>query len=130
MQLYLRVDFIPAVIELIRFYEWKTVYYIYNYDEAFQNIEILFDRQNKDSKFVENIILRKVIDIFDCRDMLRAIEVSNEDHTQNIDNKIIFILDLASNQHYMNFLNQVKDLGMTKNRYFYLLATLVITLKK
>lgn len=128
MQVYLQMDFVPALIELIRFYEWKTVYYIYSYDEAVKNIESLFDVQNKDSKFVENIILRKVIDIYDCRDMLRGIEASNENHAQNVDSKIVIILDLATKENYVTFLNQIKDLGMTKNRYFYLLTTLVIKL--
>lgn len=130
MQIYLRIDFIPALIELIRFYEWKTVFYIYNYDEAIINIETLFDTQNKDSKFVENIILRKVIDIHDCRDILRGVETSNENHAQNVDSKIVIILDLASQENYVSFLNQIKDLGMTKNRYFYFLTTLVMKYKK
>ncbi len=36
------------------------------------------------------------------------------------------IIDLESKESYTNFLNQIKDLGMTKTRFCYMLATLVI----
>lgn len=71
MQLYLRLDITKALIDLIDFYDWSTIYYVYNYQEAISNIEVLFDHQNKNPNFVEKIIMRKVVDIHNCRDMLR-----------------------------------------------------------
>ena len=61
MQLYLRLDITKALIDLIDFYDWNTIYYVYNYNEAITNIEVLFDYQNKNPKFVEKIIMRKKI---------------------------------------------------------------------
>jgi hypothetical protein len=70
-QLYLRPDIIPTVVELIKFYDWSTVYYIYNYEHAMINLESLFEYQNNNPKFVERILIRKIIDINNFRDMLR-----------------------------------------------------------
>jgi hypothetical protein len=39
--------------------------------------------------------------------------------------KIVMIVDLDSKESYTAFLNQIKDLGMTKVKYYYVLATLV-----
>lgn len=36
------------------------------------------------------------------------------------------IIDLDSKESYTKFLNQIKELGMTKTRFCYLLSTLVI----
>lgn len=40
--------------------------------------------------------------------------------------KIVIMIDLDSKKSYMSILNQIKDLGMTKTRYHYVLATLGI----
>ena len=34
-QLYLKPDIKPLLIELIRFYEWRNIYYIYNNEQGF-----------------------------------------------------------------------------------------------
>jgi len=33
-QLFLKPDLVPVLIELIRFYDWKQFYYIYNYENG------------------------------------------------------------------------------------------------
>jgi hypothetical protein len=38
-QIYLRPDLSQAIIELIKFYEWSTIYYVYNYDHGKPNIK-------------------------------------------------------------------------------------------
>lgn len=61
--------------------------------------------------------------------MLRAIEFtlgtpSESDPVIRIKDIIVFV-DLDSNENYEYFLSQVKDLGMTKYNYHYVLATMV-----
>ena len=123
-QLYLRPDLTPALISIINFYEWPRVYYIYNYQQAVANMEKLLEYQNSDPAFLQRILIRRVSDIHNCRDMLRAIEASNENSVNNRE-KITMMVDLDSKESYMAFLNQIKDLGMTKVKYYYVLATLV-----
>lgn len=93
-------------------------------------MESLFDYQLKNSGFAKKIVIRKIKNINNCRNMLRAIESSNDMNNVNDleNNKIIMIVDLDSKKSYLSFLNQIKDLGMTKTRYHYILATLVSTL--
>jgi hypothetical protein len=55
--------------------------------------------------------------------MLRAIEASYEEGPRT--NKIVMIIDLDSKESYKYFLNQIKDLGMTKTKYYYILSTIV-----
>ena len=33
-QLFMRPDFVPALIKLIEFYKWSPIYYIYNYEQG------------------------------------------------------------------------------------------------
>jgi hypothetical protein len=73
-QLYLRPDIIPTIVELIKFYDWPTVYYVYNYEHAMINLESLFEYQNNNPKFVERILIRKITDINNFRDMLRYLD--------------------------------------------------------
>ena len=127
-QIYLRPDISSILIEIIKFYEWKDVYYIYNYPQALTSLENLFDYQNRHVNFTIKILVRKITDIKDCRDMLRAIESTNENNAPLINQvKINMIIDLDSKESYTLFLNQIKDLGMTKTRFHYVLATYVIS---
>lgn len=44
-------------------------------------------------------------------------------HSTHYENMILFI-DLDTNENYMQLLHQIKDLGMTKANYQYVLLTL------
>lgn len=126
--IYLRPDISPILIEIIKFYEWRDVFYIYNYPQALLNLERLFDYANENVNFTNKILVRKITDIKDCRDMLRAIENTNEQNAPLLNQvKINMIIDLDSRESYTLFLNQIKDLGMTKTRFHYVLATYVFT---
>jgi hypothetical protein len=122
-RLFMRPDIMPVLIDLIKYYEWPNIYYIYNYPQALLNLEVLFDAQNKNFNSTGKVLIRKIVEITDCRDMLRAIETSNEKALST--SQITMIVDLDSKESYGYFLNQVKDLGMTKTRYYYVLATFV-----
>lgn len=50
--------------------------------------------------------------------------LSGQPQASNYDNLVLFI-DLDTVESYMQFLNQIKDLGMTKAGYQYILLTLV-----
>ena len=147
-QIYLRPDIVPALIELVKFHEWTTIYYVYNHEYGLVNLESLFDHQNRVPGFLDKLLIRKVDDIHNCRDMLRAIEASNErsasssplslhisptssaaslhsSASSNNHGSIVMVVDLYSKENYASFLNQIKELGMTKSRYNYVLATYV-----
>lgn len=92
-------------------------------------MENLLEYQSNHVNFTRKILVRKITDIKDCRDMLRAIESTNEHNAPLINQvKINMIVDLDSKESYTHFLNQIKDLGMTKTRFHYILATYVCVL--
>ena len=94
-QLYLRPDLALAMIELISSYGWTNIYYIYNHEQgklavsrplgarfhqlgllfvpkpAIVHLESLFDYQLKNSGFAKKIVVRKIKNINNCRNMLR-----------------------------------------------------------
>ena len=89
-------------------------------------MEHLIEYQNNNANFTNRILIRKITDIYDCRDMLRVIEATNENNAPLLNQiKINMIVDLDSKESYSLFLNQIKDLGMTKTRFHYILATFV-----
>jgi hypothetical protein len=49
----------------------------------------------------------------------------NKNSNKKLFNEITMMVDLDSRDSYIKFLNQIKNLGMIKEKYHYLLVTLV-----
>jgi len=65
-----------------------------------------------------------------CRDLLRSIEFTLTNPSEDVPVKkpkdVIIIVDMDTNENFKYFFELVKDLGMTKHNYHYVLATLVL----
>jgi hypothetical protein len=57
--------------------------------------------------------------------IIRAIEST---HDSSHSEKITMVIDIDTMSNYRLLLDQVKDLGMTKSKFNYILATIVILL--
>jgi hypothetical protein len=88
---------------------------------------IAYQTKNKD--FIQRIKIRKVSNIKHSIDMLREIERTATNPTDDSPimklKDVIVIVDFDNMETYDKFLDFVKDLGMTKTNYHYVLATLV-----
>ncbi len=50
---------------------------------------------------------------------------SNETQSKKSQNQLTFMVDLETRENYIEFLRVIKILGMNKDKYHYLLVTLV-----
>ena len=88
---------------------------------------IAYQTKNKD--FIQRFKIRKVSNIKHSIDMLREIELTATNPTDDSPvmklKEVIVIVDFDNMETYDKFLDYVKDLGMTRTNYHYVLATLV-----
>ena len=140
-QITIHPDMVPVLVSLIKYSRWKTIYYIYNHDEALNRLEGLLNFQMKETDFVTDIIVRKVAHITDCVHVLKSIDKrsdgynktgshsgssNNPSGSSGKNNEITMMVDLDSNDSYKKFLGYTKSLGMIKIRFHYMLVTLAI----
>lgn len=85
--------------------------------------------QTKSKDFIQRIKIRKVSNIKHSIDMLREIELTATNPTDDSPvmklKEVTVIVDFDNMETYDKFLDYVKDLGMTRTNYHYVLATLV-----
>lgn len=75
-QLYMRPNLAPVLIELIKFYRWPSIYFIYNHEHGALNLASLVQYQLENQNYLISNVLkriypRKVTDVKKCREMLR-----------------------------------------------------------
>lgn len=98
-------------------------------------MDALVAYQIKNPNFIQSILIRRLFNMKNCRDMLRSIEFTLTNPSDDLPTKklkdVVMIVDMDSNNNYKYFFELVKDLGMTKYNYHYVLSTLVfLYLKK
>jgi hypothetical protein len=64
-------DMVPLLVSFIKYSQWKTIYYIYNHDEALNRLEGLLNFQMRETDFVTDILVRKVDNITDSFRLLK-----------------------------------------------------------
>ena len=93
-------------------------------------MDALVAYQIKNPNFVQNILIRRLLNIKNCRDLLRSIEFTLTNPSDEFTTKklkdVVIIVDLDTNENYNYFFELVKDLGMTKFNYHYVLTSLVL----
>ncbi len=124
-QIYLRPLISDILIEMVRYYRWESVYFVYNHEHGELNLAALMQFQLDNQKhmipdLLNNIHVRKLTHVKNARGMLRVINAGSTDNRNNKNITIIF--DLDTRENYRTILNQLKDLGMTDDRYHYVLT--------
>lgn len=139
-------DMVPLLVSMIKYNRWRNIYYVYDYDEALNRLEGLFEFQIKDTDFHTNIHVRKLDDVSNVASMRKTLKPISQlkdggdggagggsggsgvydPYKRNQKNEITVFLDLSSTENYAQFLQQVKNMGMNTPKYHYFLITLVI----
>ncbi|KAK3594266.1 hypothetical protein CHS0354_023656, partial [Potamilus streckersoni] len=112
-------SFVEPVIDFIKYFQWKRVFYLFDSDDALWRLQRIYKAFN-DSRpqFLADAI--RIPDINNSRDVLRKL-----DRNYNFPTKKI-IVDLSSIEAYDAFLSQIIDVGMNRDGYHYVLGTLAM----
>ncbi|XP_076467660.1 glutamate receptor 2-like [Babylonia areolata] len=108
-------SYIDAVIDIIKFFRWEKVYYLFDSDDGLWQLQQLYESfPDPDAPLV--VDARRVRDTEHAHDLLRRL-----DRVSRAERKRI-ILNFSSEQVYQNMLNQIVDVGMNRENYHYVLA--------
>nr|AWJ68200.1 putative ionotropic glutamate receptor kainate-like 3 [Hirudo verbana] len=113
--IYVRPMFEPAYYDLFKHYKWSKSYYLYDDSQGLFHLEHLYSIINKGENNVELDVIH-LDDIHNCYASLRQI-----DEAEPLSDKHIF-LDLSSVDAFNAVLSQVRNLGMHRSGYHYILA--------
>ncbi|CAF0748574.1 unnamed protein product [Brachionus calyciflorus] len=135
-QIKMHPDMVPLLVSLIKYHQWKSIYYLYNNEEALTRLEGLLGYQMRETDFVTNILARKIENDIEWRNILKSIEdqilSSQQRITPSLTLKqntfdVTVMVDLDSKDDYLNFLNQVKFMGNNKVKYHFLLVNMALS---
>ncbi|XP_076447024.1 glutamate receptor 3-like [Babylonia areolata] len=116
-QLHLRPERTPAVVDMIRYFGWRQVHYLYDSDEGLQRLQQMFRALGNDSNI--RFFVNRFSDVRNVHEELRAVDAV----VSGLPFKSI-VLDLSSGEAYRHVLRQIPEVGMNKKGYSYLLTTL------
>ncbi|XP_045206207.2 glutamate receptor-like [Mercenaria mercenaria] len=118
-------SFIEAVIDLIKYFNWDRIFYLFDTDDALWRLQKLYlafsDRfvDGRKQQFLIDAI--RIPDVGNCRETLRKLDRNYNFNTKRI------VVDLYSIQDFDRFMSQIIDVGMNRDGYHYLLGTLDIS---
>ncbi|KAL8603429.1 hypothetical protein ACOMHN_053096 [Nucella lapillus] len=108
-------NYIDAVIDVIKFFDWKKMYYLFDSDDGLWQLQQLYESfQNPEATFL--VDARRVRDSTRAHDLLRHLDRISRSERKRI------ILNFSSAEVYQSVLNQIVDVGMNRENYHYLLA--------
>ncbi|KAK3100327.1 hypothetical protein FSP39_018172 [Pinctada imbricata] len=119
-QIKMRPDLTQALFAVISHFKWSEIYYLYDSDEGLLRLQELTKLCNGASIKIQRS--RRLRDVDNAYEELRLIDNSDfttQDNTRNI------LIDLSSEKAYLRLFDQIREVGMNKEGYSYMVATLV-----
>nr|KAG5705420.1 hypothetical protein BaRGS_004547 [Batillaria attramentaria] len=115
-ELHVRPDNTPAIVDVIRHFQWRHIHYLYDSDEGLLRLQQIFRALGNESNNWFSV--NRLVDVTDVHDDLKAVDKSGMAGPKS------FVLDLSSEFAYEQVLKQIPEVGMNKFGYNYLLGTL------
>ncbi|XP_064610198.1 glutamate receptor-like isoform X2 [Liolophura sinensis] len=111
-------SYIEAIVDIINYYKWGKVYYVYDSDDGLARLIKLYEFFNEEHHEL-SVDMRRVDDVSDAYEMLRKLDRSALPDEIGV---MRIVLDLSSMEAYRAILRQIIDVGMNRENYHYLLG--------
>ncbi|XP_069128789.1 glutamate receptor 2-like isoform X2 [Argopecten irradians] len=124
-QINMMPSYIPAIMDIARFYGWDMLYYIFDSDEGLLRLQSLYgvaEEHTKRNRFT--IRPRRITNVSDCYELLRSLDRADLELEEAIPKRIV--LDLSSKDAYNKTLEQIINVGMNRDSYHYIIGGLGI----
>ncbi|XP_074657255.1 glutamate receptor 2-like [Tubulanus polymorphus] len=118
--LHVQPDYVRAIKDIIKFYNWDRIHYMYTSKEGLMRLEALTQMLDADVNITADIKMNVhyVYNTDDVYGILRTLD--------SVDHKLEFhrniILDMPSHSSLMSILRQVREMGMNRDKYHYIIA--------
>ncbi|KAL5012647.1 hypothetical protein ScPMuIL_011198 [Solemya velum] len=109
-----------AIRDLIQRYKWKNIHYIYNSDDGLMRFQEIYRELSKLQLGIK-IRIRRLQNVSRAHDDLRLL-----DRLKPSDSNQYIVFDFERDKDYHDVLRQVREVGMNRQGYNYLLGTLDI----
>ncbi|XP_045204260.2 glutamate receptor 3-like [Mercenaria mercenaria] len=123
-EVHLKPDFSYAIMDMILYFEWPKVHYVYDSDEGLQHMQLVLSQLREVMEaghpFNVKLVARRLYNVTHAHDELRQLDKVESDQ----DKHKFIVFDLSSEKAYRHILRQIPEVGMNKDGYHYLIATL------
>nr|XP_022326097.1 glutamate receptor 2-like [Crassostrea virginica] len=121
-QIHMKPPFTMAIVDMIRYYRWRNMIYLYDSTEGLQRFNEVMSAFYEDMSNKETMLAIRLSDINHAHEQLRFIDYITFRYGDSNFRNIIF--DLSSQEAYELIMKQLAEVGMNKEGYFYLFATM------
>ncbi|KAI0218530.1 Glutamate receptor 1 [Lamellibrachia satsuma] len=115
----MRPAYHDAIIDVISFYKWRTVFYLYDTNEGLLRLPHLYHAIRKKKLKIELLVLR-IVNTNNCYALLRQLD------SRTVEGDKYIVLDMSSERALQAILAQIQNVGMNRATYHYLLGGLVM----
>ncbi|XP_054167278.1 glutamate receptor 1-like [Oppia nitens] len=115
----MRPRYLPAIVDVIKFYDWKTIIYIYQSDDGLMKLQHIFSIVN-DNYTLEIRAVKRIVNATDAHQFLHALELSDSQSKKYV------ILDCDSETAKQIIIDHVRDIYMGRRNFHFLLTSLIM----
>lgn len=115
----MRPNYVRAVIDIIEFYQWDRIIYLYDSDDGLLRLQQIFEMLKPNST-VEVHIVKRISNATEANDFLRTIEYYEREAKKRV------VLDCSTDTAKNVIINHVRDVHMGRRNFHYLLSGLVM----
>ncbi|KAK3606415.1 hypothetical protein CHS0354_042068 [Potamilus streckersoni] len=121
-EIHMKPDYSLAIIDMIEYFGWPRMHYLYDSDDGLNRLQMVLAalRNTREGDYSSQItvIARRLYNVENAHDELRQMD------RMVMDDEKVFVFDLSSERAYRSILKQIPEVGMNKEGYHYLVATL------
>lgn len=109
-------NYMTAIIDVIKFFKWRKIYYVFDSDDALWELQRIYDAFRVPG-YDLIVDTRRVKNVSSAHEFLRTLDRFS---TRSGNKRIV--LNLSSRTAYRSLLDQIVDVGMNRHNYHYLLS--------
>ncbi|XP_076362724.1 glutamate receptor 1-like isoform X2 [Tachypleus tridentatus] len=115
----MRPNYLRAIIEVIKHYQWKHIIYLYDSDDGLLKLQYIF-RLTTESYQLDIRVVKSIANASDANNFLRSVETEDRQSVKRV------VLDCSAATAKTIIYNHVHDIHMGRRNYHYLLTSLVM----
>ncbi|XP_076056317.1 glutamate receptor 1-like [Oratosquilla oratoria] len=116
----MRPDYHKAIIDLIKYYNWDHIIYLYDSHDGLLRLQDIFQSMEPTNSTFKIRTVRRVTSAKDALGFLKSLEMLNRWTTKYV------VLDCSNDTAKEVIVNHVRDVQMGRRNYHYLLSGLVM----
>ncbi|XP_068232911.1 glutamate receptor 1-like [Palaemon carinicauda] len=116
----MRPQYHQAIIDLIRYYRWDHIIYLYDSHDGLLRLQELYQSLRPEREFFDIRVVQRVITATEALNFLSSLETSNRWSHKYV------VLDCSTQMAKELIIDHVRDVHMGRRNYHYLLSALVM----